>query len=209
MKHVSALVNSILAGILIGIGGVVYLSLDNKIFGATFFSIGLLAICTFGLNLFTGKVCYIFNNKPSYVPWTLLVWAGNFIGTWLAAICFRATRISVIVEKAAALSAAKTGDSLLSLFILGIFCNILIFVSVDSYKNNPHAVGKYLILVLGVLVFILCGFEHCIADMFYFSLAGAWNAQTFLCIIVITLGNVVGGVLFPLGRLFQEKVTAK
>ena len=50
-------------------------------------------------------------------------------------------------------------DDLLSIFILSIFCNILMFIAVDGFKNNPHEIGKYVGIFLGVTVFILCGFE--------------------------------------------------
>lgn len=92
----------------------------------------------------------------------------------------------------------KTTDSLVSLFVLGFFCNIFIYIGVDGYKNIPHEIGKYLALIFGVVGFILCGTEHCVADMFYFSVAGAWSGRAVLCLLVITLGNCAGGVFFPL-----------
>ncbi len=53
---------------------------------------------------------------------------------------------------------------------------------------------------LGVMVFILCGFEHCVANMYYFSVAGMWSGKTLLYLLVMTLGNAVGGVVFPVIR---------
>ncbi len=100
---------------------------------------------------------------------------------------------------------AKLDDSLLSLFILAVFCNILIYLAVESYKNNPHPLGKYLGLFLGVAVFVAVGFEHCVANMFYFTVAGMWSGQAFVAILVMTLGNSVGGVLFPLCRRLRDK----
>ena len=84
--------------------------------------------------------------------------------------------------------------------MLGILCNIFIYVGVDGFRNNPHEVGKYLSLFFGVMVFILCGFEHCVADMFYFWVSGSWSGRAVICLLVITLGNAVGGVLLPLLR---------
>ena len=95
-------------------------------------------------------------------------------------------------------------DSLISLFVLGIFCDILIYIAVEGYNKNPHEVGKYLSLLFGVAVFIRCGTEHCVADMYYFSMAGMWNGRTLLCLLVITLGNACGGVLFPLLRRLRS-----
>ena len=73
MKNLSSFFYSILAGVSISIGGTVFLSLDNKIVGSIFFSLGLFAVCTFGFNLFTGKVGYIFEQKPSYLLFLLIL----------------------------------------------------------------------------------------------------------------------------------------
>ena len=208
MKKLVDLLFAALAGASISIGGAVFLSLDNKVLGALFFCVGLFMVCTFGLHLFTGKVCYIPNNPPSYAGWVVLVWIGNLIGAQVTALALRATRIGpALAAKAAALCAVKTSDGLLSLFLLGLFCNIMIYVGVESYKSCPYEVGKYVGMILGVTVFILCGFEHCVADMFYFAMAGAWSPRALLCLLVITLGNAAGGVIFPLCNKLREKTT--
>ena len=67
---------------------------------------------------------------------------------------------------------------------------------VEGYKSNPHELGKYLSLFFGVMVFIFCGTEHCVADMFYFWMAGLWSGRAILSVLVISLGNAAGGVLF-------------
>ena len=117
---------------------------------------------------------------------------------------FGATRISVISEKAAAMCEIKLSDNLLSIFILAIFCNMLIFIAVDGYKNIQYEVGKYLALLFGVMVFILCGFEHCVANMFYISMAGMWSVKAFVFILVNTAGNAVGGWIIPLVRKYLK-----
>ena len=73
------------------------------------------------------------------------------------------------------------------------------FVAVDGYRSTKNPV----ILFMGVAAFILCGFEHCIADMFYFSIAKMWSREAFLCILVITLGNSLGGIFIPLTKKLQ------
>lgn len=203
MKNLSSFFYSILAGVSISIGGTVFLSLDNKIVGSIFFSLGLFAVCTFGFNLFTGKVGYIFEQKPSYLLFLLQVWIGNLIGSLIVGYSLRLTRISGISEKAKALCDVKLGDSPLSIFILAIFCNILMFIAVDGFKTNQHEIGKYIGVFMCVIVFILCGFEHCVANMFYFSIAGVWNGHTILYLLIMTLGNACGGVLIPLARRLQ------
>jgi formate/nitrite transporter FocA (FNT family) len=67
-------------------------------------------------------------------------------------------------------------------------------------------VGKYLSLFLGVIVFILCGFEHCIANMFYISMAGMWSGKAFVFLLVNTLGNAVGGWIIPVAKKAMDKI---
>ena len=55
------------------------------------------------------------------------------------------------------------------------------------------------------MVFILCGTEHCVADMFYFWMGGAWSGAAVIRLLVITLGNAAGGVIFPLLRGLQNR----
>lgn len=205
-SRIETFVFGMLAGISISIGGTVFLSLDNKVLGAVFFTVGLFTVCTFGFDLFTGKVCYVFDRDADYAINLPIMWAGNFLGAWLTAFLESLTRIGpALQEKAAGMCTVKAEDSLLSLFILGVFCDILIYIAVDGYNKNPHEVGKYLSLLFGVAVFILCGTEHCVADMYYFSIAGMWNGRTLLCLLVITLGNACGGVLFPLLRRLRAR----
>lgn len=204
-KWGASFLDSVLGGICIGIGGTVFLSCENKVVGAVFFCLGLFAICTFGFNLFTGKVGYIFERPLSYTGFVLSVWLGNLVGTGLVGYGIRLTRIAGITEKAAAMCQAKLDDNLLSIFILSIFCNILMFIAVDGFQKNPHEVGKYIGIFLGVTVFILCGFEHCVANMFYFSAANVWGGKALLYMLVMTAGNTCGGVLIPLCRLVKWK----
>jgi len=197
----SVFTGAVLAGISIGLGGLVFLSVDQKVVGAALFTVGLFTVCTFGLNLFTGKVCYVFQNDMAYAARLPVIWLGNLAGTGLTALAAGLTRNGPsLSEKAAALCRIKQEDGLLSLFLLGVLCNIFIYIAVEGYNHNPHEAGKYLSLLFGVMVFILCGTEHCVADMFYIWMAGAWNGRMILCILVITLGNAAGGVLFPLLR---------
>lgn len=200
MKKLGVFVNGILAGLCIALGGAAFLSIENKVVGALFFTLGLFTIVTMNFNLFTGKVCYLFDNKPSYLLDLLLIWCGNLTGTFITAQLLLATRVQGISEKAAALCETKLDDGLLSIFLLSVFCNILIFIAVDGYKNNPHPVGKYLALFFGVAGFILCGYEHCVANMFYISVADMWDAKAFGYLLMMTLGNSVGGLIIPAAK---------
>ena len=197
MKKSKLLVSSVLAGMSIGFGGLAFLSVENRVIGAALFAVGLFCVCTFGFHLFTGKVCYALQNDRSYALDLPLIWLGNLAGAGLTAGCAGLTRsAAALQERAMALCRIKLDDRLLSLFFLGVLCNIFIYIAVEGYKNNPHELGKYLSLLFGVMVLILAGTEHSVADMFYFWMAGAWSGRAVLCVLVISLGNAVGGILF-------------
>ena len=82
-QYLNYLIKGIYAGIVIGIGGIAYLAIQNKIVGSFIFSVGLLTVCMYSLNLYTGKVGYILVNKVSYILELLISLIGNFIGTFL------------------------------------------------------------------------------------------------------------------------------
>ena len=173
---------AVMAGFCIGLGGTVFLRLKDafpggNVVGAFFFAIGLFAICTRGYNLFTGKACYLFDNPwPGYIIDLLVIWVGNLAGTMLIAAMERLTGIcgaeSGINVTAQALVEGKMNATCLSLFLLGFLCNVCIFAAVNGYANNPHELGKYLAIFLGVTVFIVCGMEHSVADMYYWAVSG-------------------------------------
>ena len=194
-KNIKMFLLAIGAGLAISIGGTVYLSVDNKIIGSLLFAVGLYAIVLNGLFLYTGKVGYLVDqsDKIEYLGLLAITWIGNLAGTWIGAVAVLNTRIQGIRENAVGICETKLADGPLSIFLLAIFCGILMYIAVDGFreKENP------LILFICVSVFILSGFEHCIANMFYFSIAGAWSLKTIVYLIIMTLGNSLGGVLIP------------
>ncbi|HHU22717.1 MAG TPA: formate/nitrite transporter family protein [Clostridiales bacterium] len=208
MKKLATFIYAVLAGISISIGCIAYLSIENKVVGAIFFTIGLFTVVTHGLNLFTGKVCYVFEKDRAYALNLPIIWLGNLIGAVGIGLLVQLTRIAGISQRAAQLCEIKLADGPLSIFILAVFCNILIFLAVDGFVRNEKHIGKYIALFLGVSVFVICGFEHCVANMFYFSAGGVWSLKTLLYIIIMTLGNAVGGVIFPLVRRLRARAEA-
>lgn len=205
MDRLRVLLSGVLAGLCIALGGTAFLSMESKLAGALFFTVGLFVICIFKLHLFTGKVCYVFENDARYAADLILVWLGNLAGTFLAAQALSLTRVGpALAERAMGLCQTKLSDGLLSIFILAVFCNIMIYIAVEGFNRAPHDLGRYIALFLGVAVFILCGFEHCVANMYYFSMAGAWSGKAFLYLLVMTAGNALGGVLFPVLRRVQN-----
>lgn len=199
------LVYAVFAGICISIGGAVYLSCENVIVGSIFFVVGLFTIFNFKFNLYTGKLCYVFNNNWKYSLKLVLIIIGNFIGTCISAGLLHFTRLSSQMAKCQAIVDVKLNDSLASLFILAMFCGFLIYIASECFKSE-NSLTKYLGMIFGVSVFVICGFEHSIADMFYFAFAGVFTGRAFLVILIVALGNFVGGTATELiKKLFEPK----
>ena len=185
MDWIRLLIKSILAGIMISVGCVVNLSCDNKYIGAILFCIGLITILLFNFNLYTGKVCYIPNNKPSYILQVLLILFGNILGCIIMGVLFPITPISICTT--------KLSYDLQTVLIKSIMCGLLIYIAVDSYKKYKTLLPT----LFCIPIFILSGYIHVIADTFYFVSAQAFNTNTIIYILVAAIGNAFGGMIIP------------
>ena len=99
-----------------------------------------------------------------------------------------------IGEKAAEMCSAKLAQYPLHTFIRGFFCGILMYLAVSIYKEKNTALG----VLFCVPVFILCGFEHSIADMYYFGVSGIFSARIVLFMVLVVAGNTFGAMVLPL-----------
>lgn len=192
-KYLKCLFKSVLAGFSIGLGALIFLNIENKIVGSLFFTVGLFIILNFNLNLYTGKICYVVEKKNySEMPIILI---GNFIGTWIISFITNLTRLDNLMDNANNICQLKLKDSLLSLFILSVLCNIMIYIAVEGYNKFENNLSKIISLFFGVTVFIICGFEHCVADMFYFNFAKIYSLDVFVRLFIIVVGNSIGGLI--------------
>lgn len=209
-EYLRTFLRAVLAGLCISVGGTVYLMSESRILGAALFTVGLFTICVFGFDLFTGKACYLPDRGVKLLPSLLVIWLGNLAGTFLVGTLELCTRNGAALRAAAeTVAAAKLGDGILSIFILSFFCNMLIYIAVENFARNPHELGKYVALFLGVMGFIFCGFEHCVANMYYFTVAGAWSLRTLGYLAVMSVGNALGGMaLHLLKKLGVKSQTA-
>ena len=189
-------IKAILSGFMIAFGCIIYLICPNKMVGALLFSFGLLTIVCRELYLFTGKIGYI---RQVGIVNILLTILGNFVGTYIIGTTIQLTRLP-IAESVSSVVSTKLNDSIPSLFILSIACGVMMYLAVDSYKKSR----SWLFVILPVVIFILSGFEHSIANMCYFTLANAWEPRTFLLIGVMILGNAVGSWIMNLGTYFVK-----
>lgn len=186
--------DSLCAGILITIGGTVFLSCENKTVGAVLFSVALLCICYKSYYLFTGKIGYIVekHTKQDFLNLDIGLF-GNLAATFFLGMLLR-TVLPNIGEKAAEMCSAKLAQFPLYTFIRGFFCGILMYLAVSIYKEKNSVLG----ILFCVPVFILCGFEHSIADMFYLGASGIFSVKIILFTALVVAGNTFGAIVLPL-----------
>ena len=193
---------SILAGFLIGMGGIVNLIVGDAL-GAIFFSLGLITICTFKYSLFTGKAGLL--AKKVIEPWELCgIWIGNFVGTLCCAMLVRLTpKAEEISNAALKIVETRMAQTAIENIVLGIFCGILMYIAVTGYEKT----NNYLFCVAPVVFFILCGFNHCVADMFYSSCISTTTWAHWSHLIATTFGNLIGTNIIPyLEREFHKSL---
>ncbi|MBQ9196517.1 MAG: formate/nitrite transporter family protein [Clostridia bacterium] len=181
------------AGILITIGGSVFLACDNRYAGAVLFSVALLCICLKGYALFTGKVGFL-PEKHGREEFSVLLLGllGNTLGTVLGGLVIRAG-LPALGSAAEGLCQAKLLQLPGQTFVRALFCGILMYLAVSVYRDQKSVIG----ILFCIPVFILSGFEHSIADIFYFAASGIVSLKAFAFLWIVIAGNSVGGMLLP------------
>lgn len=215
----------ILAGLFIGLGGVTANtaahSMTNvgmaRMVSGLLFPAGLIMVILTGSELFTGNSLIpisVLEKRATFggmVKNWIVVYIGNFVGSvalaagtaYFGQMNYSAGGLATFTIKvAAAKCALPFGNAL----VLGIFCNILVCAAVMMAVSAKDAVGKAVGAYVPVAVFVICGFEHCIANM-YFVPAGlfaltvpkyaALAAEAGLDTAVLTWGNFLVNNLLP------------
>lgn len=179
----------ILAGMMIGLGSIAYLSIPNHIIGALLFSLGLLIIVILNFTLFTGKVGNTKLDKKGII-YLLYVLFQNVIGIGMMVGLALVAKLPISSNE---LMLVKLTMPTPILFSRGIGCGMLMYLAVNSYKDSKNP----LCIIMPVMLFILVGFEHCIADVFYLMLYDAtklFTLQGLRFIVPIILGNSIGSI---------------
>ena len=178
-------VDAIAAGILISIGGCVFLACAGdgmKWLGAILIPVALLCICFKGYSLFTGKVGYLVNDH-SKDYWQVVITSliGNAIACCGVGLII-AYAMPHLSATAATICSAKLEQQLFSIIVRAILCGVLMYMAVSVYKE-----------------------KNSIANMFYFGAANMLNAHSIVYLCFVIAGNAIGGMLFPLLDRFGSK----
>ena len=219
-KSVDILIKGILAGIAISFGGFLCLRLNalsgNTILGSFLFSFGLILICNFNFNLYTGKICYLFDDINYHssskivikkifgkvITYTIIL-LGNLIGTLIFANLLKLVMVDNSINNTLMETLKKSVDTKINykwfeMIGLSFFCGMLVYIAVEGFKKIDNQFGKYVVLMLAIGGFIVMGFEHSIANMFYYFLSGNYSLMAFLSLLLCVIGNSIGGLAIPL-----------
>ena len=190
----------------------------GRLIAAIVFPAGMAMVLIAGSELFTGNNLIIISVLEKKVTvakmlknW-FFVYIGNFLGAMFVAAMvtyghvpdlFGGTLAKAVINSGVIRTSMGFGDAL----IKGILCNILVCIAVWMAFASKDVSGKLLISFWPVMLFVLCGFEHCIADMYYCMAALFTSAEygiqadtltwgNFIThnLIPVTLGNLIGGV---------------
>lgn len=194
MQREHTLINSFMAGVYIGIAGLVYLSVNQPVVGALFFSFGLLVILSREYFLYTGKVGYLYPFNKSYAVMLLKTLLGNFLGIVTVARLFVLTGIDTVVTRGSLLYQSKLDALWYETLILAIFCGMMMYIAVDSFKKAKIDLLKVILVIMPVMIFILSKFEHSVANMLYLFLGNTYTLKSFIWLLLMIVGNAIGAV---------------
>ena len=181
MKKYLELINkSIGASLLISLGNYALLKLGNPI-GPIIFSFGLLGVCYMGLNLFTGKCGFLFEDRIK-IKDLLIILISNLIAGYVIGFLYSYLDKEVVEN---AIVKVSTWNITFSFFLKSLLCGIVMYIAVYMYRKKTP-----LGILFGIPLFIFCGFQHCIANIITMGIAKIFDVSIFLCII----GNFVGSV---------------
>jgi formate/nitrite transporter FocA (FNT family) len=176
---------SILAGIMIGIGGIAYLSVESKLLGAFLFSFGLITIMYQKYNLFTGQIGYVKDLNDLIKVVRVLIF------NCLSVTCMGLLSSFWLKDEVLPIIQKKLATAPLETFIKATLCGIVIYLAVELFKKDKKGLWTPICIIL----FILCGFEHCIANTFYFATANYFSYEVFIFTLITIIGNSFGSLL--------------
>ena len=216
------LVLALMAGMQIGMGALFMTVVKSD--AALSFGLGLICVIVAGSELFTGNSLMVIGAMSKKFSWGslaknwVIVWLGNLVGSLvLVAIIYACGTWSMnggaVGDTMVAVATSKINLSWGTIFFRGIMCNILVCLAVWMGFAGKSVIDKIFTSVFPVMAFVACGFEHCVANMFFLpmglvaynngfgaSVAAAADVLNLSGIVynisAATLGNIVGGAVF-------------
>lgn len=189
----------------------------GRLVSACVFPAGLAMVLIAGSELFTGNnliIISVLEKKVTVLQmlknW-FFVFLGNSLGASLVGVAVVYSGIPALfegqqAERMVSVAMLRVNQTFSEAFLRGVLCNILVCIAVWAAFASKRVSGKLMMSFWPIMVFVLCGFEHCVADIYY-GVSGILTAARFdivapglefgrfftNCILPVTLGNIVGG----------------
>ncbi len=229
MPRARQFILAMMAGIFIGFGALsmIFVKADgtlsfagSQFFGGLAFSVGLFLVLCAGAELFTGNSLMICGRLSGRYSWGELlsswgvVYLGNLVGSLLLVLVVALSGVAGMGDGAVGAAMVKVASGKVtmgwgSIFFRGVLCNMLVCLAVWMGFGAHSTVDKLLSAMLPVTAFVACGFEHCVANMFFIPMGIAASAMGFAPegavavdlggflynLSAATLGNLLGGVV--------------
>lgn len=209
--HLAA--NGLLAGMMIALAGYAYLVIKSfggsPFLAALGFCAGLVMVVALQAELFTGNVLLAVSACGGRMNWGRVwrnwgvVYLANFVGSlllvWLLVTAGTGDELEHAAHK---VFEAKTHRVMGAYLARGFLCNFLVVMAYQMALSARDFSGKVLAILFPVALFVLCGFEHCVANMFLIPFGAALDgtgfaegvALLFRNLVPVTIGNILGGV---------------
>ena len=231
-------VSAMLAGAFVAFGGMFFcLFLSDatlpfavqRLVGGVCFCLGLVLVLCCGAELFTGNVLMVCSRASGRVPWRAvlgnwgLVWLGNLAGSLLAMALVLLANVQgmnggEVGATFVSVAAAKASLGPVELFFKAVMCNALVCLAVWIGFASRTVTDKVVGILLPIAAFVACGFEHCVANMFFLSTGLALNVLggvgaagavalggAAANLVLATLGNVASGALVGLAYWYAYR----
>jgi len=202
-----------------------------RFLGGSVFSLGLMLVVICGAELFTGNTLLAKAALQREIPWGKLLenWGvvllGNFVGSlFFAWLMVKSQLLSTpdIGEQAIRIATGKTSLSFEVAFIRGILCNWLVCLAIFMAVAARDIGGKILACYVPIMAFVTSGFEHSVANMYFIPAGLLYSAETGVInenlnwsnfiignLVPVTLGSIVGGVVFVAGAYWFTHLRKK
>lgn len=221
-RELNTLYYGILAGAAIAFGGILFIlakviipndsPIDPSLVGALLFPVGLLLVCFFKFNLYTGKIGIAFRNKKvsknnlNVFEWLLFILIGNAIGAFLIGLIIylftlideTSTFALTVKAVGASRDMAFEGRAIFDMTYKSILCGALVYIAIYFFNRLDTAFGKVIGVVVPIAFFVYATFQHCVANMFYIAAGNVWSVNSFIGLLICILGNSIGALLLDL-----------
>lgn len=202
------IIQGMLSGMLIALGALAYATVIPtssgiaKLLASFLFSSGLILSTLLSGKLYTGRCAYYFhttNSTLNKVISLLETWIFNLMGVGLF-ILLIGTLPENVSNTLVTIGTAKANLSITDMIGKGILCNMLVCIATLKSLKINNVTDLLITMSVPVALFVLCGFEHSIANMFFIPMAVLCGASIPILTIVkalvlVTIGNFIGGII--------------